>query len=89
MPRFAVHGPLPTDPELTRIYDEVPGKTPLEALFRVHYDGLGPDRVRLVNDRLEFTDAADQELCAGLWSIVERSGQAVELIIPSPVAIAA
>jgi hypothetical protein len=89
MPRFAVHGPLPNEPELTRLYDEVPGKTPLEALYRVHADGLGPGRVRLAGERLEFADAADQELCAGLWSIVERSGQAVELIIPSPVAIAA
>jgi hypothetical protein len=84
-----VLGPLPADPELTRTYDEVPGKTPLEALFRMHADGLGPDRVRLVGEHLEFVYAADQELCAGLWSVVERSGRAVEPIIPPPVAVAA
>jgi hypothetical protein len=91
MPRFAVLGPLPRDPELTRLYEEVSGKTPLEALYRVHADGLGPGRVRRVDDRLEFADPADQVLCAGLWSVVECRGHAreVELIIPPPMVWAA
>jgi hypothetical protein len=44
--------------------------------------------VLLVDDRLEFAAAADQMLCAGLRSVVDRSGRAAELIIPPPVAAA-
>jgi hypothetical protein len=87
MPRFDALGPLPHDPDLTRLYDMVPGETPLEALYRVHADGLGPGRVRLVNGRLEFAEAADQVLCAGLWRVeCCQNGHArrVELIIPPP-----
>jgi hypothetical protein len=71
MPRFDVLGPLPHDPELTRLYDMVPGETPLKALYRVHRDGLGHQHVRLVDGRLKFADPAEQALCAGLWRVVE------------------
>jgi hypothetical protein len=75
MPRFAVHGPLPNEPELTRLYDQVPGNTPLEALYRVHADGLGPGRVRLIGERLEFADAADR-CCAPASGVLSSAAAA-------------
>jgi hypothetical protein len=93
MPQLDVFGPLPRDPELTRLYDMVPGETPLDALYRAHADGLGPGRVRLVDGRIVFEDPADQLIACGLWRIVacSQNGAArrVELIIPPPVAAAA
>ena len=56
MPKFDVFGPLPHDPELTRLYDMVPGLSPLHALFTVHADALGHERVRMIDDRLVFAD---------------------------------
>jgi hypothetical protein len=93
MPRFDVFGPLPHDPELTRLYDMVPGLNPLHALFTVHADALGHDRVRLIADRILFTDPADQLLACGRWRIVacSQNGRArrVEITIPPPVLAAA
>jgi hypothetical protein len=93
MPRFDVFGLLPHDPELTRLYDMVPGLNPLHALFTVHADALGHDRVRLVDGRIVFEDPADQLLACGLWRIVAcgRNGQArrVEFAIVPPVLAAA
>jgi hypothetical protein len=93
MPKFDVFGPLPHDPELTRLYDMVPGLSPLHALFTVHADALGHERVRMIDDRLVFADPADQLLACGLWRIVacgmNGHGRRIEITIPVPNAIPA
>jgi hypothetical protein len=64
----------------------------LTALYRLHLEALGADRVRLLNDVITFIDPRDQELCAGRWKVhaLEHNGEATTTyFIPPPVQAAA
>ena len=90
MPRYAVTGPL--GPEQID-YDWLVAPNPAHALYQLHAEALGYDRVRLVDDALAFADPAEQAMCAGRWKVVElaQNGprRSVEITIVPPVAAAA
>jgi hypothetical protein len=70
------------------------GRSPIDALHKLHAEALGPDVVAIVDGELVFRDPADQELCAGFWKITEcqRDGTAsseIEILIPMPARAAA
>jgi hypothetical protein len=55
----------------------VPAASPLEALYRIHLDGLGRRAVRLIAGQILFTDPADREMCAGVWKVtLAQNGEA-------------
>jgi hypothetical protein len=43
--------------------------TPLDALYQLHAEALGSDRVRLLEDVIVFATNADQLMCAGRWKV--------------------
>jgi hypothetical protein len=63
MPRYAITGP-----DRMR-YDWLVADTPPDALYRRHFEALGSDRVRLLEDVNTFADPRDQALCAGRWRV--------------------
>jgi hypothetical protein len=65
MPRYAITGP-----DRMR-YDWLVAPDPLTALYRLHLEALGADRVRLLEDVITFIDPRDQELCAGRWKVTQ------------------
>jgi hypothetical protein len=65
MPRYSVTGPD------GMLYDWLVADSPLEALYQLHGEALGPKAVAIVDGALVFSDPAEQELCAGSWLITE------------------
>jgi hypothetical protein len=88
MPRFTVTGPEPDRID----FGPVLADTPLEALHLLHAEALGKEAVQIVDGQLVFSDPADQEMCAGAWTVVEfrRNGTAAsEIPIAMPTKVAA
>jgi hypothetical protein len=79
-PHYVVAGPIGEDCEVE--YDPAPAESALHALFDVHRDGLGGDRVQLVAGRLRFATAGDRLECAGLWRVTPLGGEPVLFRIP-------
>jgi hypothetical protein len=79
-PHYTVTGPLGPG-EVT--FDPAPAASALEALYEVHRDGLGGDRVRLIDGRLRFKIPEDRLLCSGLWRVTPLDGEPVLFRIPA------
>jgi hypothetical protein len=68
-------------------YEMIQARSPLGALFVLHTEALGPGRVRIDGDHLVFSSPEEQEICAGIWSVVEcryNGRSSVEIAIPAP-----
>ena len=66
MPKYCIVGPL--GPEAMD-FGLVEGESPLLALRNLHHECTSGCSMR--NCQLVFADARDQELCAGVWRVVE------------------
>jgi hypothetical protein len=83
MLRYAITGP-----DHMR-YDWLVAPSPLDALYRLHVEALGSDRVRLLEEVITFIDPQDQLLCCGSWKVTicgdNRNEPSVTIFIPPPV----
>jgi hypothetical protein len=84
MARFDVFGRCFTTRSSPGSRNMVPGLNPWHALFTVHADALGHDRVRLIDDRIVFADPADQLLACGVWQVAARSKNGKAPVSRSP-----